>query len=189
LTKQWFPVIGLEKKREELSTMTLTNILSINEWNDFAKDLHEKFGICCAVSGSNGDHVSHYENWCNRVCPVIKKKPEAVAAICAVAAQHFTLETKTTQKPLISECDIALVKVAVPIFVGDTFLGTVGACGLLPEEGEVEEFMVQKTTRLKETEVSQLVEGIATMTETRAREFTEYTAARIAEIVSRYESK
>jgi len=169
--------------------MTLTDLLSINEWNDFAKDLHEKFEICCAVSDANGDHVSNYENWCNQVCPVIKKKPEAIAAICAVAAQNFTLETKTTQKPIISECDIALVKVAVPIFVDNAFLGTVGACGLLPDDGEVEEFMVQKTTGLKDTEVSELVEGIATMSETRAREFTEYTTARIAEIVSRYESK
>ena len=169
--------------------MTLTDLLSINEWNDFAKDLHEKFEICCAVSDANGDHVSNYENWCNQVCPVIKKKPEAIAAICAVAAQNFTLETKTTQKPIISECDIALVKVAVPIFVGDTFLGTVGGCGLLPEDGEVEEFMLQKSTGLEETEVSELVEGIATMSETRACEFTDYTATRIEEIVNRYESK
>jgi ligand-binding sensor protein len=174
---------------EEVVTMTLANLLSINEWNDFAKDLHEKFEMCCAVSDANGDHVSHYENWCNRICPVIKEKPEAIAAICAVAAQNFTLETKTTQKPMISECDAALLKVAVPIFVGDTFLGTVGGCGLLSEDGEVEEFMVQKTTGLEEREVSELVEGIATMSETRVREFTDYTAARIAEIVSRYELK
>ena len=169
--------------------MTLTNLLSIDGWNEFVKDLHEKFEICCAVSDANGDHVSHYENWCNRVCPVIKQKPEAIAAICSVAAQHFTLETKTTQKSLISECDIALVKMAVPIFVGDTFLGTVGACGLLPEDGEVEEFMVQKTTGLEETEVSELVEGIATISETQAREFTDYTTARITDIVNRYEKK
>ena len=50
---------------------------------------------------------------------------------------------------MISECDMALAKLAVPIFVGDTFLGTVGGCGLLPEGGEVEEFMVHKATGLK----------------------------------------
>lgn len=169
--------------------MILTDLLSINEWNEFTKNLHEKFEICCAVSDANGDHVSQYENWCNRICPVIKQKSEAIAAICAVAAQHFTLETKITQKPLVSECDIALVKIAVPIFVGDTFLGTVGACGLLPEEGEVEEFMVQKSTGLKESEVSELIKGIAAMSETQIQEFTEYTAARIGEIVSRFETK
>ena len=169
--------------------MTLTDLLSEKEWNVFVKDLHEKFGITCAVSDANGDHVSHYENWCNRVCPVIKKKPEAIAAICAVAAQNFTLETKMTRKPMILECDIALVKVAVPIFVGDTFLGTVGGCGLLPEDGEVEEFMVQKTTGLEEREVSELVEGITTMSETMVHEFEDYTATCIAKIVSKYESK
>jgi len=169
--------------------MTLTDLLSEEEWNDFVKDLHEKFGICCAVSDEKGAHVSHYENFCNRICPVIKKKPESISAICAVAAQNFTSETKATRKPMIDECDIALVKVAVPIFVGDTFLGSAGGCGLLPEDGEMEEFMVQKVTGLEEKEISELAKGLETMTETRAGEFADYTAARIAEIVSRYESK
>ncbi len=169
--------------------MTLTDLLSENEWNDFVKDLHEKFGIGCAVSDVNGAHVSHYENWCNRICPVIKKKPEAIGAICAVAAQNFTAETKATRKPVIGECDLALVKVAAPIFVGDTFLGTAGGCGLLPENGEVEEFMVQKTTGLEEKKISELADGIAIMSEARAKEFADYITARIAEIVSRYESK
>ncbi len=73
--------------------------------------------------------------------------------------------------------------------MGDTFLGTAGGCGLLPEDGEVEEFMVQKTTGLEEKKISELTEGIATMSETRAKEFADYIAARIAEVVSRYESK
>ncbi|MBC2712801.1 MAG: PocR ligand-binding domain-containing protein [Desulfosarcina sp.] len=169
--------------------MTLTDLLGENEWNNFVKDLHEKFGICCAVSDAAGAHVSHYENWCNRICPVIKRKPEAIGAICAVAAQNFTAETKATRKPMIGECDLALIKVAVPIFVGDTFLGTAGGCGLLPEDGEVEAFMVHKTTGLEEEKIFELADGIATMSETQAKEFADYIAARIAEIVSRYESK
>ena len=169
--------------------MTLTDLLSEEEWNDFVKDLHEKFGICCSVADDKGAHVSHYENWCNRICPVIKKKPESIGAICAVAMQNFTSETKATQKPMIGECDIALVKVAVPIFVGDTFLGTAGGCGLLPEDGEVEEFMVQKTTGLEEEKIAELADGIEIMSETQAKEFADYITARIAEIVSKYESK
>ncbi|MBW2250166.1 MAG: PocR ligand-binding domain-containing protein [Deltaproteobacteria bacterium] len=170
-------------------TMILTDLLSEEEWNDFVKDLHEKFGICCSVSDTEGAHVSHYENFCNRICPVIKQKPESIGAICAVAAQNFTSETKTTRKPMIGECDIALVKVAAPIFVGDTFLGTAGGCGLLPEDGEVEEFMVQKSTGLEEEKIAELADGIEVMSETRAREFADYITARIAEVVSRYESK
>ena len=174
---------------EGVVTMILTDLLSEEEWNDFVKDLHEKFGICCSVSDTEGAHVSHYENWCNRICPVIKKKPESTGAICAVAAQNFTAETKATRKPMIGECDIALVKVAAPIFVGDTFLGTAGGCGLLPEDGEVEEFMVQKTTGLEEEKIAELANGIEIISETRAGEFADYIAARIAEVVSRYESK
>jgi len=36
--------------------MTLTDLLSEKEWNDFVKDLHEKFSLCCDVSDVEGAH-------------------------------------------------------------------------------------------------------------------------------------
>ncbi len=169
--------------------MTLTDLLTETEWNDFVKDLHEKFGISCSVANADGAHVSHHESFCNRICPVIKDKPDALTTICASAMKSFTSQTKASRKPLIDECDIALVKVAVPIFVGESFLGTVSGCGLLPEDGEVEDFLIQKTTGLSEEQIADLAEGTATMTEARAGEFADYMAAGIAEIVSRYQAK
>ncbi len=169
--------------------MKLTDLLTETEWDDLVRDSHERFGISCAVADADGVHVSHYENACNRICTIIKNNPDAVATICAAAMKNFTAETKATGKPAIDECDIALVKVAVPIVVGDTFLGTVSGCGLLPEDGEVEDFLVHKTTGITEDQIAELAKEIPTMTEARAGQFADYLAARVAEVISRYESK
>ena len=169
--------------------MTLTDLLTESEWNDFIKDLHEEFGISCAAADADGAHVSHYDNCCNRICPVIKDKPEVLTTICASAMKSFTAETKASGKPLIEACDIGLIKVAVPVFVGETFLGTVGGCGLLPEQGEVEEFLIQQTTGLPEERIAELADGIATMTEVQARKLADTIAARLAAIVSSYEAR
>ena len=54
----------------------------------------------------------------------------ASAAICAPGNQNFMAQAEKTRKPVIAECDAGLVKIAVPIFNKDEFLGTAGGCGL-----------------------------------------------------------
>ncbi len=169
--------------------MKLTDLAPQEVWEALVQDVHGKFGISCAVSDADGGHATHHENWCNRLCPKIKAKPEAVASICAIAAQNFTMMTRQMKKPVIEECDIGLIKIAVPIFAGDAFLGTAGGCGFLAEDGEVEEFMVGKATGLDDDEIAELTNDITVISKAGAGEIADYTAARITEIVAKYESK
>lgn len=169
--------------------MELTDLLSVEEWNGLVKDVHARFGISIAVADINGKVVNNVINWCNRLCPAIKSKPEAIAAICAVAMQNFISIAKKTGRPVIGECDIGLAKVAVPIFVGETFLGIAGGCGYLPQGGEVEDFLIQKTTGMDENEITELSGDITEITEARAKELADFVSLRIDEIVNQYESK
>jgi len=160
--------------------MELTDILSKNEWAAFEKELYERFGINCTVYDTSGTGVTGKPNWCNRLCPQIKANKESLAAICAPGNQNFMAQAKQTQKAVIGECDAGLIKIAVPIFSDEEFLGTAGGCGLLPEDGEVETFMIEKTTGLSEAEIVGLCEGMGTMTLARAREMADFIEARIA---------
>ena len=58
--------------------------------------------------------------------------------------QHFGAELARTKQPLIDECDAGLVKFAVPILLKGEFLGTVGGCGHLLSDSEVETFLIEK---------------------------------------------
>jgi hypothetical protein len=59
------------------------------------------------------------------------------------------------------------------------------ACGLLPEGGEVESFMVEKSMGCSEAQVAELSRDIGTLSDDKAREMAAYIEKRIAEILKR----
>lgn len=166
--------------------MELTDILSKEEWARFEKELYERFHLGCTVYNASGFSITGQKHWCNRLCPKIKENKDALSAICATGNQAFAAQAQQTGESVVDECDAGLLKIAVPIFVKGEFLGTAGGCGLLLEGGEVEDFMVQKTTGLDEDEIAALCEGIETMTEDKALEVAAVIEERISQIVKNF---
>jgi len=165
--------------------MKLTDLLSSEGWAQFEKELFERYAMNCTVYDTTGVGITGKPRWCNRLCPEIKANPDSLAAICAPGNQNFMAQARQTAKPVIGECDAGLVKIAVPIFVNGDFLGTAGGCGRLPEGGEVETFLIEKTTGLDEARIRERCEGIQPISEQEAREMAEYIEARIARITGR----
>jgi ligand-binding sensor protein len=159
--------------------MTLTDILSKEEWAAFEKALFERFKINCTVYNTDGIGVTGKPNWCNRLCPEIKGNPDSLAAICAPGNQNFMARAEKTREPVIDECDAGMLKIAVPIFNGNAFLGTAGGCGLLPAGGEVETFLIEKTAGLTEKKIADLCEGMGTMSEDQAQELASFIEEKI----------
>ena len=166
--------------------MKLTHIISKEKWQQFEKELFDRFHINCTVYDSLGTGIIGKPRWCNRLCPEIKGNKDSLAAICATGNQHFMAEAKQTRKAVIDECDAGLIKIAVPIFVEEAFLGTAGGCGLLPAGGEVETFLLEKTMGLSETEILRLCEGLGTMTQEEAEKMAAYIEKRTAQFWERY---
>jgi ligand-binding sensor protein len=164
--------------------MELTDILSKEEWTAFEKELYNRFQINCTVYNSSGIGVTGKPNWCNRLCPEIKANKDSLSTICAPGNQNFMAQARQTNEPVIGECDAGLIKVAVPIFKDDEFLGTAGGCGLLPDGGELETFIVEKTTGLSEAEISSLCEGMGSMTQEQAAEMADYIERRLVEFTA-----
>ena len=163
--------------------MELTDILTITEWARFEKELFERFHINCTVYHSSGLGVTGKPNWCNRLCPVIKANKESLAAICAPGNQYFMAQAKKSGKPVIAECDAGLLKIAVPIFVGEEFLGTAGGCGLLPEGGEIETIIIEKSTGMSTEKITDLSTDIETMPDAQAEQMAAFITERIDQFV------
>jgi ligand-binding sensor protein len=166
--------------------MELTDILSEQEWAQFEKELFDRFKINCTVYNTSGVGVTGKPNWCNKLCPEVKANKDSLAAICAPGNQNFMAQAKQTSKPVIGECDAGLVKIAVPIYVNEEFLGTAGGCGLLPEGGEVETFLIEKTTGLSEEKIAELTRDLGTMGEEKAGKMADFIDERITEYVDAY---
>jgi len=169
--------------------MELTDILSKKEWATFEKELFDRFQINCTVYNTSGIGVTGNPNWCNRLCPEIKANKDSLAAICAPGNQNFMAQAKQSQKAVIGECDAGMIKIAVPIFIGGEFLGTAGGCGLLPADGELETFMINKTAGLSEEEIAGLCEGMGSMTEDQAEEMAAFIEENIKGFMNNLKSE
>jgi len=140
--------------------LNLTDLLSLEEWMAFERELHATSGLDVNVFNTKGIRITEYREWVNGLCPVIKAHDKGQAFICAVAHMNIAAQAKGAMKPVIEECDGGLLKMVVPIFVKGKFLGTVGACGLLLDDGEVDSFMINKTIEIEESEVEKLAQDI-----------------------------
>jgi ligand-binding sensor protein len=144
--------------------MKLTDLLPLEKWVEFEKDIHERSGLDTNVFNTDGIRISDFKAWVNRLCPEVKADDRGQSFICAVAHMNIAEIARQTKKPVIEECDAGLLKMVVPIFVEDEFLGSVGACGLILDDGEVDSFMLDKTIEMDEEKVESLSNDIGNVT-------------------------
>lgn len=164
--------------------MKMTDIMSTDGWLELERELFEKFNINAEVVEEDGKRVTDRRLWCNKLCQCIRESEAGTGGICAPSGQEFVRLTREERKPFIEECDIALVKINVPVIVGGELVGAVGGCGPLPEGNELEDFMVTVTMGMEEDQVSKLAATIPVVSQARLEEIQDYIEKRVAEIVA-----
>ena len=140
--------------------MELTDLLPDWQWAALEMELHEGCGMNVHVYNKAGKYVTSYNSWANELCPMIRSTPQGISAICSTAQQALTVHAQKTRKAAVSECDAGFAKFLIPIYHGDEFLGSIGACGYLPTGSEIEYFLLSKTTGKDEAELRQNAAGI-----------------------------
>ena len=150
--------------------MRLTDIAPLEKWIELEKEIARKWGLNASVFSNEGSRITDYKKWANKLCPVIKANDKGQSFICAVAHMNIAKEAERERKPVIDECDAGLVKIVVPVFVNDEFVGTVGGCGLLLDNGEVDSFLINKITGIHEVETERLSNDIKSFSEDEAKE-------------------
>lgn len=169
--------------------MELTDILPIDKWIEFEDDIRQRSGLVASVYNTKGIRITGQHHWSNRLCPAIKATDKGQAFICAVAHMNLAIIAEKTRGPVIEECDAGLLKIVVPIFAGDKFVGAAGGCGLLLEGGEVDSFMINRTTGISEEEIETLSTDIATIDQQQAEKLAGYIEQRLADIMTAFEQR
>lgn len=165
--------------------MVLTDIQPKERWAELEQEIYRRSGMRPRVYDENGMGITDYSVYGNPLCKQIQSIPKAQTFICAVAHENMAAIAKNTKEPVIEECDAGMLKIVVPIFSGDQFLGTAGCCGKLMKGGEVDTFMVNRSSEIPEEEVKELASKIETMTEEEAKALTEWIKGKVAELTSR----
>jgi len=167
--------------------MKLSDIAPLAKWLELEQKINERSGLNASVYDAAGMRITDFKRWANRLCPLVKADEKGQNYICAVAHQNIAAEAARTRKPVIAECDAGLMKLAVPIFLNDEFLGVAGGCGYIPGDSEVDAFMVIKTLGIAEEELMDLSEDIATITLGQAQSHTQFIQNEIDDIINAYE--
>lgn len=168
--------------------MKLTDILSIEQWTELEKEIHDRFGVDTNVFNVEGFRITDFKKWVNRLCPVIKADERGQSFICAVAHMNIAGMARQAKKPVIEECDAGLLKLVVPIFAKGEFVGAVGACGVLVDKNRVDSFMIKRTIDMDEERTEGLSDDIKRITTEEAEALAHYVSERIDKIIGRYEA-
>jgi len=167
----------------------LTDILPLEAWIEFEEDIHKKSGLDVNVFNTEGIRITSYKKWVNKLCPVIKADDKGQAFICAVAHMNIAALAKIEKKAVVEECDAGLVKLVVPILINEEFIGSVGACGLLLDDGEVDSYMINRTTEIEEEEIDSLSNEIGKITTEDAQLLAAYIQKQLDRIIEGFHQK
>ncbi len=164
--------------------MNLTDIAPLERWVELEKDIHRKSGLDVNVFNPDGYRISEFKIWANQLCPEIKATDKGQSFICAPAHMNIAAQAMRMKQPAIEECDAGMIKLVVPIFIDDEFVGAVGACGFLLDDGEVDGFLVNKMTEIEEVTVERLSQGIASISTSDAESLSQYISEQIDNIIN-----
>jgi ligand-binding sensor protein len=166
--------------------MKLTDLMPLDQWVEIEKEITEAWGLDANFFDINGVRISTHRHWANRLCPEVKATDKGQSFICAVAHMNVAALARNSREPVIEECDGGLIKMVVPIFLGDEFIGAFGACGFLLDDGEVDTFLINKVTDIEEEKVESLAAGVRSITTEDARRLADDIRCRVEKIVRRY---
>ncbi len=164
--------------------MQLTDILPLEQWETLERELAQKFNLQSSVFNAEGIRITSNKCWSNRLCPEIKALDKGQAFICAVAHMNMSNQARQDKSPVIEECDAGLLKLVVPIIFNDEYLGVIGGCGLLAEDGEVDVFAVNKITDMDTEKIEALSTDVPTMTRKEAESACEFILTRLNTVLS-----
>ena len=167
--------------------MELTDILDKEGWKELEQEIFDRSGLRPRVYDINGMGITGKGIYGNELCAEIQSIPKAQTFICAVAHNNMAVIARNTRAPVIEECDAGMVKVVVPIFIGDELIGAAGGCGKVLEDEEVDAFLVNQASELPEERVAELSKTVGTTTRKDMEELAEFIAERISGIIRDYE--
>jgi ligand-binding sensor protein len=168
--------------------MELTDVAPLETWGELEQEINKRSGLNASVFNADGIRITNFVKWANHLCPAIKGNAKGQDYICSVAHQNLAAQSAKTHEPVIEACDAGMMKLVVPIFVNDEFLGVAGGCGCLEKEEEIDTFLINKTTGINEKDLVNLSEDIPLMTRDEAEASAAYIKNEIERLLKANES-
>jgi len=122
--------------------MKLQDIFTVEEWDRLLGSFKTVVGIAPITIDATGNPITSACFTCE-ACKMIKSTPEG-AKRCKEGHVRMVAEAKETRKAIVRLCHAKFLKVTIPIFDGDEFLGITGGCNILPENAQADDNFLLK---------------------------------------------
>jgi ligand-binding sensor protein len=164
--------------------MLLTDIAPLDAWMELENEIHRRFAVDANVFDPKGFRITPQKHWVNRLCPAVKETDKGQSFICAPAHMNIAAMARKARAPVVEECDAGMLKLVVPIYRGEEFLGAVAACGVRFEESEIDSFLVHKMTGIDAETVETLAADVPAIPRARADELSRFIRERLDVLLS-----
>ena len=168
--------------------MELTDICSLSRWETLENDIFKKFNFQGSVFNPDGIRITEVKNWSNELCPAIKATEKGQSYICSMAHMNMTAIAKNTQTRVVEECDAGFTKIVIPVFYNEAFLGVVGGCGLVADDGEADTFAVTKITEMDEDKAEELATDLPIISAADIEAASQFMEEQVAEILAGHDT-
>lgn len=159
--------------------MNLTDIAALETWMALENEIHDRFAIDANVFDPKGYRITPQKHWVNPLCPAVKDTDKGQSFICAPAHMNIAAMARQSRTAVVEECDAGMLKLVVPIYRGEEFLGAVGACGVRFEDSEIDSFLVHKMTGIDADRVEELAADVPAIPRARAEELRDFIQGRL----------
>lgn len=162
--------------------MELTDIMPKEKWIALQEELHQKFALNADIMDKEGKRLSGF-TWGNDLCKAIHDDSKGFGAICATAGMMFVQMVKEGE-PFVEECDAGMARISLPIKVDGELVGAVGGCGLVVDDGEVDEFTIGMMSELDEETIAKASATVSEASESKVAEIQAFIQEKIDEAIA-----
>ena len=138
---------------------TVYELRSKEEWQQILDSVSQELGMPSAITDRENT-VLQVSGRRNPLCSKIRSIEEASLFICSQAQQFMAEAAKEKRRAIIDFCDVGMLKLVIPVFCQNEFVGTLTACGAFTEGEELEAFLIEKSTKLNEQEIKALIQQV-----------------------------
>jgi ligand-binding sensor protein len=182
-------IAGGEKAFLKRRPMKLTDIAPMARWMELENDINTRSGMDANVFDTKGYRITDQKHWANKLCPAIKDTDKGQSFICAPAHMNIAAQAMRAREPVIEECDAGMIKLVVPIFLNEEFVGAVGACGMKFADSEIDAFLVNKMAEIDEEKVENLSTTVLPIPREKTEELGRYILKRVDAILTEFRQK
>jgi ligand-binding sensor protein len=160
--------------------MKITDVIPAEDLRALQLELSERFGLNADIVDADGKRLFG-TTWGNKLCRAIRDDDKGFGSICVPAGQMFAKLMKQGE-PFSEECDGGMMRVAVPVLVDGEVVGSIGGCGVVPHDGEVDPFTIGMMSDIEESAATDMAGKLVPLAEGMVEEIQAYIRKRIEEL-------